>query len=375
MTTSEFYARFSSATVAGGANQFFFSAPQEIRTVAFYRINYHEKANYSLLFTSVIDSTFAEWSKSHAGDLCGNFEVSELSLAVTDREGEQAVERVRRPLTVYGKTAISVAPGESFVTDPVALAVAPGEYLAISMTVKGDRIPCHPENLIPTYHITDNGLVPSKKVYLPSMVGADFPAALRIGFIGDSITQGIGCPQDSDLHYPAVCAKKLADRCDFPLSFWNLGIGYGNGADFATDGSWAEKAKHCDIVTVCYGVNDIFRVPDKTEIHLAVFRKIMKILKDARCRIVLQAIPPFDFQPELEKTRCQINEQLMSGSLSGADLLFDETQYLSSSDDPGIAVYGGHPDPAGCAVWGEKLTDVMLPLIRSAAKNTFGQCN
>ena len=367
MNISDFCSGFSSATLAGCSNQFFFASPEKADTVAYYRTFFHGNANFSFLFTSTIDSTYDDGSRSRAGDLCGNFEVSDLSVSITAGQGENARARLSLPLTIFGRSAVFVAPGENFATDPVALSVLPGEYLALSMSVKGEKIPCHPENLIPTYRRTANGLVPSKEVYLPSMVGADFPVEYRVGFVGDSITQGIGCPEDSYLHYTAVTAERLAALSEKKFSFWNLGIGFGRGADFAQDGSWAEKAKTCDVVTVCFGVNDLFHVEGGLAAHLSNFEKILKFLKDAGCRVVLQTVPPFDLPPEQERLRCQLNDRLRRIYAGKVDLFFDETPYLSAPDDPKTALYGGHPDPVGSALWGEKLAEAMLGLLRQDA--------
>ena len=231
------------------------------------------------------------------------------------------------------------------------------------MTVKGEKIPCHTENVIPTFQVTERGFIPSKDVYLPAMIGADARTDVRIGFVGDSITQGIGCKEDSYLHYTAVCAERLKKKCSRNLSFWNLGIGYARGADFATDGIWAAKAKHCDIVTVCFGVNDICLVDGGLQTHICHFEKIVSILKKAGCRVVLQTVPPFDFSPEHEKLRLEINNKLRTDFKEKVDLLFDETPYLSSATDKSKALYGGHPNEKGCAIWGEKLADAILPVI------------
>jgi hypothetical protein len=49
--------------------------------------------------------------------------------------------------------------------------------------------------------------------------------------------------------------EKLPERC----SVWDLGIGYARAADAATDGEWLKRAKQCDKVHVCFGVNDTLR--------------------------------------------------------------------------------------------------------------------
>ena len=77
----------------------------------------------------------------------------------------------------------------------------------------------------------------------------------RIAFIGDSITQGCGTTYNGYKQYAAVAAGRLGED----YAFWDLGLGYARGSDAATDGIWLYKAKQNDLVSVCFGVNDILQ--------------------------------------------------------------------------------------------------------------------
>ena len=82
MTVSDFFTNYSSATVAGCSNQSYFSAGQGVKTVAFFRPFYRGKANFSLLFTSTIDSTYGHGGKSRVNDMCGDYVVSDVAASL-----------------------------------------------------------------------------------------------------------------------------------------------------------------------------------------------------------------------------------------------------------------------------------------------------
>lgn len=101
----------------------------------------------------------------------------------------------------------------------------------------------------------DGEWIPSPKLPVPGMIGCKREVKLRIGFLGDSITQGIGATPNSYLHWNARVAEVLGRD----YSFWNLGIGYGRAHDAASDGIWLSKAKQMDLIVLCMGVNDLFQ--------------------------------------------------------------------------------------------------------------------
>ena len=65
-----------------------------------------------------------------------------------------------------------------------------------------------------------------------------------IAFLGDSITQGVGTPDNAYTHWNALISKEIGEE----YSYWNLGIGYARASDASTDGAWLNKAKNNDIV-------------------------------------------------------------------------------------------------------------------------------
>ena len=266
----EFFRKFASNTYASGANQhIFLSQRSQVHTGrVFYKITEPGAWQYSFLFSNVTDSTFADGSVSQKNLICEEWIIWSAKVARCGKEvldcdftQEEAADRINREELKFHKLRFNrksfkeVAPGEFFASDPIALTFLKGDYLCLELTFSGSVLPYHEESLLPIFRKTESGWVYDRKMPLPGMVGCDRPVEARIGYIGDSITQGIGTPRNSYLHWNAVLSEMLGSR----YAFWNLGIGYGRADDMASLGAWAFKAKHNDILIMCYGVNDILK--------------------------------------------------------------------------------------------------------------------
>ena len=219
-------------------------------------------------------------------------------------------------------------------------------------------IPCHMESILPVFRKTEIGWEPSKYLPVASMVGCDRPAKLRIGYLGDSITQGIGTAVDSYDHWNAVVSGMLGNA----YAFWNLGIGFGRANDAASDGAWLYRAKQNDLVVVCYGVNDIFRVcsVEQTKKDL---KEIVVKLQAAGVRVLLQTVPPFNYNEKDTAIWQEINRYIQEELSQQAEAVFDVVPVLGREDCPQMAKFGGHPDANGCKAWAEALYPVLKQLV------------
>ena len=357
MDVKNYFDKFVSNTVAGTSNQSYFDCPEEKTAWAFYRVLKCGRLPYSFFYTNTVDSTYSDGSASKRNDLCGEWHIHDMSVCSVKNIYEVFVDEAddkRVTLTIDGKEKKTVLPGEEFCTDVVMLDINEGGYVCVKMTFSGERVPCHIENMIPTFSYSESNreIRSDNYIPLPSMVGVRRENAGRIAFIGDSITQGIGCPEDSYANYAAVCAKELGNS----YSFWNLGIGFGRGADFASDGAWAKKARNCDTAIVCFGVNDILHVAD-TKKAIEAFDKIVKILSGKK--IIFQTVPPFNYGDEADKMWRELNKHIDTEISGRVFAVFDNTQYLSDSMKPSHALYGGHPNAVGAGIWGRHLADFL----------------
>ncbi len=365
----KFFEKYVSNTVAGSANQLFFSAPNVTTGRIFYKIYKTGAFNYSLLFSNIIDSTFSNGAKCHKNVICDEWQLHGAKIGRCRSFPDKPLKEVSMdevavtdltPLTFNGSESKTVAPAELFNSDPIPLYFEKGDYLCLEMTFSGDMVPYHEESIIPIYVKNEDGWYYSKKCPVASMIGCDRDVTARVGYIGDSITQGIGAPYNSYLHWNA----RLSDMLPDSYAYWNLGIGYGRANDFASDGAWLYKAQHNDIIFVCYGVNDINQGFSEEQIRLDITH-IVKRLKGLDKTVILQTIPPFNYKGERIDKWMRLNEYIKTELSGEADFVFDCVPVLSKSkEEPYNSKYGGHPDAEGGRVWAEALYECIKDIIK-----------
>ena len=335
MTVAEFYKVFASDCTAGCGNQLLAKLPQPVTKTGrcWFRLSFGGE-NYALLFSNEIDSTYDDGSISRPGDVGDEWKIEGLRVGLC--KGFKEEPALWRTATFEGQKEKSVSGTDLVVTDPIPLHAKAGDWLCYEITFTGSCYPYHEEAVLT--------MIPDKQIPLPLMIGSDRRIKERIGFLGDSITQGCGTEDDSYTHWVARIAARLPESC----SVWDLGIGYGRAADAATDGGWLQRAKHCDKVHVCFGVNDVLRDRSAEDL-LQDLRIIVSKLKEAGCRVILFTLPPFDLEGE-RRTQWQKANQVIRESLwKEADGLFDIASVLGQeAPNEHLCIYGGHPDAEGC---------------------------
>ena len=365
-----YFENFTSNTCASSANQHIFqSQPDQVQTGrVFYKITEPGTYEYSFLFSNLTDSTFAEGAVSHKNLICEEWMIWSVKAAVypcdafpDDFMEAGTAERINSRKLTFRKVKFEnrsfkkVAPGEFFASDPILLTFHPGDYLCLELTFSGSVMPYHEESLLPIFKKTENGWQYDRKMPLPGMIGCSRQPEARIGYIGDSITQGIGTPHNAYTHWNALLSRMLGSR----YAFWNLGIGYARADDMATLSAWAYKAKHNDILIMCFGVNDILRGATAEQVIRNLERMVAYFKKEG-IKLVVQTLPPFDYNPEVTKIWHQVNSYILTELSQKVDMVFDAAAVLSlSAEEPQRAKYGGHPNEEGCAVWAEALYDAL----------------
>lgn len=352
MTTEKFYREFTSGTLAATAVQTSFDQEIPATSYAYYRLFPGGEYPLSLLFSNTVDSTIREGTETCANDPCGEWTIREIAVAVTETADEQTPETVKEwlSLTIDGSPTKRVSPREIFTTDEITLNVPKISYLCVKMRFDGERVPCHFENLIPTFKDDGSGIKPSKFVPLPCVVGVKRAVKARVGFWGDSITQGIGCPENSYLNYASIAAEILG--ADY--SYYDGGIGYARAADAAADGAWADRVKRCDTVIACFGVNDIIRGAGVKEVT-ANLDKIADIILSAGKRAIFQTVPPFNYNESTGAVADEVSAYIAREFPKRDIPVFDCVPYLTKNGDRRAAIYGGHPNAEGSKIWGEAL--------------------
>ena len=202
----QYFKKYSSNTLAGSGNQAYFTNGDktEIKTGRlYYKVFCGGKFKYSFLFSNTTDSTFPKGVNSSCNTPCKEWEIKECCVGICSKIGEET-ELI--PLTFSGKRQKRVMSGELFASDEVELQAEKGLFICIQIVFCGEQIPCHYESLFSSFLLENGEWVYSKCLPVPSMVGCDRPVEKQIAFLGDSITQGIGTPQDSYKHWNALLA-------------------------------------------------------------------------------------------------------------------------------------------------------------------------
>ena len=359
----EYFSEFTSNTLAGSGNQLTFTMePGEMRCGRiFYKIFSGGEYDYSVLFSNIIDSTYADGSLCHKNKICPPWTIhSALIGRCTEAdfgefsEGKPLASGCKMdfvPMYFNGNQSRIVNPGEFFSCDPVRLKFNKGDYLCIEICFSGSQLPYHEESLLPVYVKKGEGWEYSRKMPFASMIGCNRKVKKKVAVWGDSITQGIGAPMNSYLHWNSLLADMLGDG----NAYWNLGIGYGKAYDASSGGAWMYKAEKNDVAIVCFGVNDIFagRCADEIKSDL---KSIVTQLKDSGAEVILQTIPPFNYTEEKITVWNDVNEYIKTELKPLVHAVFDCVPFLGAdAENMHVAKYGGHPNEEGCRIWAEEL--------------------
>ena len=348
MNLQEFYQTYSSDCTAGSANQLLAKLDEPVLRTGrnYYRLS-HGGRNYALLFSNTIDSTFSDGSISRANDVGGRWLIHQMRVGLCAASGEEPSDW--HIVTFDGKSEKVVEGPGAFCTDPIPLQAKAGDVLCYEICFEGACFPYHEEIVLPVTVWNGFEFELNKQVPVPLMIGSDRAVTTRYGFIGDSITQGCGTPVDSYTHWVAKIAEGLPES----YSVWDLGIGYARGYDAATDGDWLGRAKTCDTVHVCFGVNDINKGRTAEQV-MEDLRTIVLSLKAAGCRVILFTVPPFDMVEQKKDYWYEVNAAIRGELGAVADAVFDFAKVVGQeAPNEHCAKYGGHPNVEGCAVAAE----------------------
>ncbi len=354
MKLNDYFYNFASLSSAASGNQTFFTGAEgHMESVVFYRFSTEVNCPVSLLFSDNIDSTFEDGSHSRAGDTLGGWKLLFAAISVTEKPDPHVTVK-ERPLSFEGKGWKAVQKGEWFASDPLEVQGKKGDYLRLHLIFEGGKIPCLKETLLDSYRMVDGKWVFSADTPLASMIGGARKVKAKIAFLGDSITEGIGTQPGSYEGFVPQIASMLGEE----YAVWNLGIGYARAADAARNGSFLLKATSCDGVVLCLGTNDLLQTGDPKQL-IENLRSVVSLLDSAGKRLLVQALPPFDYEGEAIEKWKSVN-RFIREELGRKFPVFDPVPFLSpDKEHPYIAVYGGHPNAEGCRKWADRLYEKM----------------
>lgn len=340
----DYFNKYSSNSLTPSCNQSWFLGDGKTHIGrSFYRVTSGGKYGYSFLFMNKIDSTYADGSHSYANLECDSWEIKSACVYVTKEVANELNKAVKVPLYFNKKTSKTVISEEMFYSDEVTLDCKENDYICLEIEFSGSgKIPYLEEAITPIYVLENGNWVENKHSPICAMVGCDRNVKKKIGFFGDSITEGIGAPYNSYKWWSA----QIAELSSKENSYWNIGIGFGRANDAASDKSWLYKAKKLDLVTVCFGVNDMGQGFSEEKIKENLV-KIVKTLKENGTEVILFTIPPFDYDEKNNKIWRNINSYIKNHLFKDV-LVYDVVPILGmEAPNEHRAKFGGHPNEEG----------------------------
>ncbi|WP_393053865.1 SGNH/GDSL hydrolase family protein [Streptomyces sp. LN549] len=267
-----------------------------------------------------------------------------------------------RPVTFGGKRRAWIAAGASLTSDALAgLRAAEASLLTVRTELPGPTGPLSFHRNTHASHDVDGERTAS--VFLLTGVEVTGAHGPVIAVLGDSIAEGVGTPDDSDLRWPDQLARRLpgAAVADLGISgnrvlLDDARFGPGGQARFDRD---VLSLPGLRTVLIHLGVNDLQQPPSQTDpaLVLAGYRQLVLRARDAGLRVVGATIAPFGgwtrWTPELETVRQRINAAVRTGRVFDTVVDFDAA--LRDPDHPErmLPAYdsgdGLHPNPSGHA--------------------------
>jgi len=363
-----FFKTYSSNTYAGTLNQCFFMSDKTVQTGrVFYRISVGGTFNYSLLFSNTVESTYPPVEGSYRNMKCDEWKLDVLRLAVCSKDDFDKFEKNGvmpnmnfTDVTFDGKLSKWVAPGETFSTDPIKLTFAKNDYLCVEISFTGTKLPHMCDLNIPGFLCENGKWIESNRLPVPDMVGCDRKVSLKIGYFGDSITQGIGTAKNSYSHWNA----KLSERLGTENAYWNIGIAAASANDAASFGTWFDKAVQNDIVVMCFGVNDIMGGGGYEQLVSDLESIVCRLHKNG-CKVIIQTVPPFVYNESMAVVWRKVNDYIKNALLQKVEAVFDNVPYLQDEgENSHMNKYGDHPNAVGCSVW----ADAIYPCVKEVTE-------
>ncbi len=339
----------SNTFISTGNNQFIESS-DGVTYRAYLPAEEYGTFEYKFYFSNTVDSTYDKGDTAYVGRSGGNYKI-EAAYIADGGTGPDAQITNRTPVTFGGSTEKSVAPNETYWSDPVEFTLSEGSYIVWEWKITGTEIPCTNMSYL-TSTTADFGtgtFETCDTIPLPQLIGCNRDTKYTVAAIGDSITQGCQTDFMEYQFWAAKISKKLGTDC----GFWNVGLGWSRSSDAAHCGDWVERIKAYDTVIIAFGTNDIISGPygadgGNTAVEIdGYIRTITKELTEAGCEVIIFSAPPQSYGTAQESTRNELNYLLSVTAAEYGGMYFDFGGLLGEDENPAIAKYGAHPNGEG----------------------------
>lgn len=346
------FTTYVSNTVVSTGNNFYIEKAENITYRAYLPVEEYGELEYKFFFTNMVDSTYAKGKDAFVGKDGGAYTVSNAVIADGGTSTEDKITN-RTPVTFGGKETKEVAADESYWSDPVTMNIPEGHYMVWEWTVSGEGIPCNKMSSLTSTASSADGETFEfcDEIPLPQIIGAKRDVKHTVAAIGDSITQGC---QTEQMKYE-FWASKISTQLGSDVAFFNCGLGWARASDAASNENWLSRVSQYDTVIVAFGTNDIVsgkyggKKSSAEEID-EYLDAIVSYLTEKGCDVILFNAPPQNFKKTNEGIRTALNEKIPVIAEKYGAKFFDFSAMLSTEDEPGKAVYGGHPNGEGGTV-------------------------
>jgi len=308
------------------------------------------------------------------------------------RSSETAIAGSARPITVNGKTAFTLVPGGSLVTDPIDLDVPSVADLVIDLFVPSSDaaaaspIAWHSASSQTSFVSEDGNFSGAAKIdpvtarpaswFLIARVEVAVPgnAAAVVAF-GDSITDGSLSTLDGNSRWPDYLARRLAARKG-GRSFAVLNAGIG-GNQLLADGAGVSALARFDRdvlmqsgathVIILEGINDIgiarTNPTPSAEDLIAAHKQLIARAKAQGLTVIGATLTPFEgasyYSTEGEAKRTALNEWIRTSGEYDAVIDFDKITRDPMNPKRFNPLYDSgdhlHPKDAGYQAMGEAI--------------------
>ncbi len=346
------FTTYVSNTVVSTGNNFYIEKAENITYRAYLPVEEYGELEYKFFFSNMVDSTYAKGKDAFVGKDGGAYTVSNAVIADGGTSTEDKITN-RTPVTFGGKETKEVAADESYWSDPVTMNIPEGHYMVWEWTVSGEGIPCNKMSSLTSTASSADGETFEfcDEIPLPQIIGAKRDVKHTVAAIGDSITQGC---QTEQMKYE-FWASKISTQLGSDVAFFNCGLGWARASDAASNENWLSRVSQYDTVIVAFGTNDIVsgkyggKKSSAEEID-EYLDAIVSYLTENGCDVILFNAPPQNFKKTNEGIRTALNEKIPAIAEKYGAKFFDFSALLSTEDEPGKAVYGGHPNGEGGTV-------------------------
>ncbi len=346
------FTTYVSNTVVSTGNNFYIEKAENITYRAYLPVEEYGELEYKFFFTNTVDSTYTKGKIAFVGKSGGSYTISNATVADGGTGVEDEITN-RTPVTFGGKETKEVAADESYWSDPVTMNIPEGHYMVWEWTVSGEGIPCNKMSSLTSTASSADGETFEfcDEIPLPQIIGAKRDVKHTVAAIGDSITQGC---QTEQMKYE-FWASKISTQLGSDVAFFNCGLGWARASDVASNENWLSRVSQYDTVIVAFGTNDIVsgkyggKKSSAEEID-EYLDAIVSYLTEKGCDVILFNAPPQNFKETNEGIRTALNEKIPAIAEKYGAKFFDFSALLSTEDEPGKAVYGGHPNGEGGTV-------------------------